>query len=202
MSNSTPLQIAETIQTASINLAPSPTHDINPSTAASSKQPVTVFPHTSSSSLDKYAYDDEDDIDRQDDDNEDDDDEIPCSVIRPLPRKTTLPPLPDMRFEQSYLASIKDADTVGKIMFISIRDQILLPLLQGTALTLGLLGWRHWNRSAQLSGTSLGARIRRWWYRTNNWEIKANLRKLRGDKKLAREIGDVSWQDPSLGFTD
>jgi len=120
MSSSLPLQIAETIQTASINRAPDPSHDLNPSTAASEKQPVTVSPHISVSepSLDKYAYDYEDGID---DENEE---EIPYNVIRPLPRKAALPPLPDLRFEQSYLASIANADTTAKVVFITIRDQV------------------------------------------------------------------------------
>ena len=126
MSSSLPLQIAETIQTASINHAPDPSHDLNPSTSASEKQPVTVSPHLSSSDdfLDKYAYDDDDEgID------DEDDEEIPYSVIRPLPRKAALPPLPDLRFEQSYLASIAHADTTAKVIFITIRDQVRCHLL-------------------------------------------------------------------------
>lgn len=122
MSSSLPIQIAETIQTASINHAPDPSHDLNPSTAASEKQPVTVSPHISVSddSLDRYAYDGEEGIDH------DDEDELPYSVIRPLPRKAALPPLPDLRFEQSYLASIAHADTTAKVVFITIRDQVRL----------------------------------------------------------------------------
>jgi hypothetical protein len=121
MSDSLPLEIAETIQTASINRAPSPTHDINPSTAASQAQPVSVSPHVpaSDSSFDKYAYDEEDEID---DDEEEED--IPYSVIRPLPRRASLPPLPDLRFEQSYLASIAAADSKWKVAYITIRDQV------------------------------------------------------------------------------
>jgi len=121
MSSSIPLQIAETIQTASINRNPSPTHDLNPSTAASEKLPVTVVPSTSASepSLDKYAYDEEDGID-EDDDEED----IPYSVIKPLPRRASFGPLPDLRFEQSYLASIAGAESYGRIAFITIRDQV------------------------------------------------------------------------------
>lgn len=120
MSDSLPLTIAETIQTASINRAPSPTHDLNPSTAASEKQPVFVSPHasTSASSVDKYAYDEDEGID------EDEDEDIPYNVIRPIPRRTSFPPLPDLRFEQSYLASIAAADTKWKVAYITIRDQV------------------------------------------------------------------------------
>ena len=49
--------------------------------------------------------------------------------------------------------------------------QVLLPLVQGMIWTLATVGWRYWNRSAQLSGSSVGARIRRWWWRTNNWPV-------------------------------
>lgn len=119
MSSSIPLQIAETIQTAHINRAPDVAHDLNPSTAASSKQPVTLSHHvpTSDSSHELDIYD-EAGID-EDEDAED----VPYDVIRPLPRKLSVPPLPDLRFEQSYLASIAAADTKSKIAYITIRDQ-------------------------------------------------------------------------------
>ena len=104
MSNAA-MEIAETIQTASIKRSPSPRHDINPSTAASAKEPVTLSssPHSHS------------DIEE---------DEIPYSVIRPEPRRAQLPPLPDLRFEQSYLASISKAETGGMVFWITLRDQV------------------------------------------------------------------------------
>lgn len=49
--------------------------------------------------------------------------------------------------------------------------KIIFPFLQGTIWTLALIGWRHWNRSASLSGQTLGSRIRRWWYGVNNWRL-------------------------------
>ncbi|KAI9760188.1 MAG: hypothetical protein M4579_001803 [Chaenotheca gracillima] len=101
------IQIAETIQTASIKRSPSPRHDLNPSTAASKKEPVSIDPNG-----------DGDDVD---------DDEIPYSVIRPERRKATLPPLPDLRFEQSYLASIAHAETHWRVAFITLRDQYKEP---------------------------------------------------------------------------
>jgi len=59
--------------------------------------------------------------------------------------------------------------------------------------SLALHGWRYWNRSAQLSGNSAGARIRRWWYGVNNWTIEAkeSLKKVGKDAELAAEMGDV-----------
>lgn len=99
------LEVAETIQTASIVSNPSAAHDINPSTAASEKQPVVAAPASDAGSLSSDIVD-------------------PSRVIRPIRRRQTLPPLPDLRFEQSYLASIKDADTWGRVAWITVRDQV------------------------------------------------------------------------------
>jgi hypothetical protein len=120
MSDSIPLQIAEVIQTASIKRDPSPTHDLNPSTAASRKQPVSVHPVPASDSpLEKYTYD-EYGLD-EDEGNEED---IPYSVIKPVPRRRSFGPLPDLRFEQSYLASIAGAETTWRVAWITVRDQV------------------------------------------------------------------------------
>jgi hypothetical protein len=120
MSSSLPMEIASTIQSASINRAPSPIHDLNPSTSASQKIPIQVSHPTSESSLDKYVYSDNEGID---DDGEDEED-IPYSVLKPMPRRKSFGPLPDLRFEQSYLASIAGAETGWKIAFITVRDQV------------------------------------------------------------------------------
>jgi hypothetical protein len=108
MASSVPLQVAETIQTAHINWQPSAEHDVNPSTAASKNEPVkieAIHPHDES-------LDDEDE------------DDIPYSVLKPKPRSANLPPLPDLRFEQSYLHSIAKADTWWKVAWITARDQV------------------------------------------------------------------------------
>lgn len=102
------IQIAETIQTASIKRHPSPHHDVNPSTAASSKVPVEL--NSSPDPSDVMSDVDED--------------EIPLSALRPTPRRSQMPPLPDLRFEQSYLASIQDAQTWQKVAWITFRDQV------------------------------------------------------------------------------
>jgi len=39
-------------------------------------------------------------------------------------------------------------------------------------------------------------------YGVNNWPIKKSLKKFATDKKLAAEMGDVSWKDPVPSFTD
>jgi len=99
-------EIASTIQAASINRHPSPRHDLNPSTAASGKQPV------------RFSHKD------HDVDSDVDEDEIPLSVLEPVPRHHTMPPLPDMRFEQSYLKSIEHAEGWKSVLWITIRDQV------------------------------------------------------------------------------
>ncbi|KAK7441868.1 hypothetical protein Landi51_09858 [Colletotrichum acutatum] len=141
MASSVPIQIAETIQTAHINRAPSPSHDLNPSTAASEKEPVTLEP--------VQTHDDLDDDEL--------DDYIPRSVVNPKPRTAKLPPMPDLRFEQSYLNSISKADTWGRVAWITTRDQVMMPLIQGVVYNLFLIGWHHWNKNAQVHGSSIAA---------------------------------------------
>ncbi|KAI1180411.1 hypothetical protein F4777DRAFT_530251 [Nemania sp. FL0916] len=191
---SIPTQLAETIQTAHINRSPSPRHDINPSTAAETKQPAYL------SSRHRRRYEEEDDgvdVDVIDEDEED----IPLSVLvrpREAPRHfrhhgqsqqghgpgraAPFPPMPDLRFEQSYLHSIAGAETWGRIAWITVRDQIMMPLAQGVAYNLAIAGWQHWNRNAQMSGSSVGARLRRWWYGVNNWPLPPRARQ--GKSKL------------------
>lgn len=113
MASSIPLQLAETLQTAHINRSPSPKHDINPSTAASKKEPVTV---SDSHPINDFLDDD--------DEEEFDEEDIPYSVLRPTKRSAHLPPLPDLRFEQSYLHSIANADRWWKVAWITARDQV------------------------------------------------------------------------------
>jgi hypothetical protein len=103
MASNPAAEIGSILQSASIKRHPSPTHDLNPSTAASQKQPVTIS--------------DDDVFDA-------DEDDIPVSALRPVPRRATLPPLPDLRFEQSYLKSIEQAEGWGAVTYITVRDQV------------------------------------------------------------------------------
>lgn len=109
------IEIAETVQTASVNPDPSPAHDINPTISVSEKKS-----HVPESAI------------------TDDTDSIPSDVVDPsrmvrtVVRQKHLPPLPDLRFEQSYLASLKDADTWGRVAWITIRDQVGLCSLEKT----------------------------------------------------------------------
>ena len=107
------MEIPEIIQSASINHNPDPNHDVNPSTAASEKHPVVVDPE-SDSETNSIASDIVD----------------PRRAIHPVRRRQNLPPLPDLRFEQSYLASIKDAESWGRVAWITTRDQVRIVPIQ------------------------------------------------------------------------
>ncbi|KAL2213618.1 DUF1770-domain-containing protein [Sarocladium strictum] len=150
-------ELAGTVQAGHINFDPDLAQDAAPATAADRKETVSLSGMTPG---EKYTLDDEDD------------DEIPFSVLRPAPRnKNQLPPLPDLRFEQSYLHSIAGADTWWKVVLITTRDQVVMPLAQGVLYNLFLCGWQHWNRTARVHGNTVGARVRRWWYGVNNWKL-------------------------------
>ena len=83
-------------------------------------------------------------------------------------RRAHLPPLPDLRFEQSYLASISGAHgDPWKIVLITIRDQVVFPLFQGMLFSLGMAGWRAWSARARLLGRAIGQRIRKGWWAVN-----------------------------------
>lgn len=101
------IQAAETIQSAHIIHSPSVEHDINPSTAASEKEPIRIDRSPSEDVVSEL-----------------DEDEVPISVLRPAPRKPQMPPLPDLRFEQSYLASIQNAKDWKVVTYITVRDQV------------------------------------------------------------------------------
>ncbi|KAK4041078.1 hypothetical protein C8A01DRAFT_15154 [Parachaetomium inaequale] len=171
MSSSIPLQLAETVQTAHINRAPSPQHDLNPSTAASRKEPVRLEP----AFLDDDGGIDGDELainhSEEEEEDETEDEELYRARIKARPRRHHLPPMPDLRFEQSYLSSIRNADTWWKVGWITVRDQVMMPFVQGIVYNLGLCGWQYWNRNARIHGSSVGARLRRWWYGVNNWQI-------------------------------
>ncbi|KAI1500474.1 hypothetical protein F5X99DRAFT_236240 [Biscogniauxia marginata] len=190
MSSELPTQVASTLQSAHIKRDPSPAHDVNPSTAASTRRPVQQQARKSNHKKHRrrgssgggsiYADpsdDDDDDYDYEEDEDEDDDDEdIPLSVLRPRHRNRSFPPMPDLRFEQSYMHSLRGAESWWKVVWVTVRDQVMMPFAQGILYNLAICGFQHWNRNAQLSGNSAGARIRRWWYRVNKWALPEKAR--------------------------
>ena len=159
MAHNPAADLASAIQSVSLNRAPSPSHDINPSTAASRKEPADLISpshsptRSHSNSLSSATS------------------TVPSDIIAPRPRRKSFPPIPDFRFEQSYLASLKNADTNWKVAYITIRDQVLLPLAQGIGWNMAVFGWKYWNRGAKFSGKHFGAKLRRWWWQINNWKL-------------------------------
>ena len=101
-------EVASTLQSISINRHPDPQRDINPSTAASKREPVNIGSSPIASDVEE--------------------DDLPNSILRPPPRKRSLPPLPDLRFEQSYLKSIEHAEGWGAVAYITVRDQVCIRL--------------------------------------------------------------------------
>ena len=165
MSSDIPLEIASTLQTASIQTRPDPRHDLNPSTAASRREPVTIAPFTSAKTrtsrhqaiskdqqpATNWNFNDDDITNNNGDDGidyDDDDDDysnefdsrdavagrpkggdyssgrIPISAIQPVGRRKTMPPLPDLRFEQNYLKSIEAAASWRGVAWVTVRDQV------------------------------------------------------------------------------
>lgn len=74
----------------------------------------------------------------------------------------------------------------------SFLQQVFLPLTQGILWTLILSGWRFWNRETKLKGHSVGARIRRWWWGVNNWNIPSSGPSRLDEKRLAGDFTEVS----------
>lgn len=102
-------------------------------------------------------------------DDDDDDASISLSLIDEPSSGggARLPTLPDLRFEQSYLASIAAAEGVWwKIALITLKDQCLMPLLQGVGYNLFVMGFRVWNRGAKFAGAGVGGEflIILWFY--------------------------------------
>lgn len=53
-----------------------------------------------------------------------------------------------------------------------------MPLVQGVVYNILLCGWQQWNANARLHGNTAGARVRRWWYRVNKWQVPARRKEL------------------------
>ena len=163
-------EIASTLQTASIQRNPDPAYDLDPSTSASQKRPVkvsNVVPFRRSSASASDSSDGPRPLSSHPGD------EIPVSILRPAPRAHNLPPLPDMRFEQSYLARIKHCQTSWSVAWITFLDHVIMPLTQGIIWNLAVFGWRTWNRGVKFQGQGVGAKVRRWWWGVNGWSLPA-----------------------------
>lgn len=167
-------ELASVVQSAHIEHNPDPDRDINPSTAASAKIPATI-----SIAEGHHEHDPLSDLDSQSSAST-----IPSEVLRPQPRQRRAPghlPLPDLRFEQTYLASLKNCETTGAVIYVTVRDQVLLPLVQGIGYHLLISGWRFMNRGSKFAGEGIGARVRKWWWGVNGWTMPKDARRTRGE---------------------
>lgn len=181
MSANPAAELASAIQSVHIQTNPDPAHDVNPSTAASAKVPATAVESSSSPAPSEAES------------------VVPSDIIHPRPRTRSFPPIPDFRFEQSYLASIAHADSSWKVAYITVRDQVLLPLTQGILWNLVIFGWRHWNRGAKFAGQGAGARVRRWWWEVNDWKLPDNRPNAKGIKAARMEDFYVGQAGTSMG---
>lgn len=123
--DSLPTELASTIQAGHVRQHPDPNLDLTPASSAlppataATSDPEKIKPLWQQSSSLSPVHD----LDSIDDDR----DIPPSATSIPAPRRQNLPPLPDLRFEQSYLHSIANADTWWKVLLITARDQVSLP---------------------------------------------------------------------------
>jgi hypothetical protein len=88
-------------------------------------------------------------------------DEDSESVISVDTRKRKLPVIPDLRFEQAYLKQLDAAKgSVFWMVVITIREQILLPGVQGFLWALGMAGIRTLRVQQAESGRAWGTYLR------------------------------------------
>ena len=74
-----------------------------------------------------------------------------------------LPPIPDLRFEPSYLAGLTRAQgSWNKAAWLTIRDQVIYPGLQGFGVALATIAFRSLILRQKESGTAWGLYIRDW----------------------------------------
>lgn len=78
---------------------------------------------------------------------------------RGVSKAPTPPPIPDLRFEQTYRRSIADADTWWKVVLITIKDQLTFPLIQGLLWNMVLVGVKSWRIGAAQSGNTWGSKL-------------------------------------------
>ena len=162
--------LAQTVlQDSHIIHHPSPSRDIAPSTSAD-RAPVSIVRDAlppiqfSSSRADLHR------LSQHHHEQEEDDDETvsevsledsPHPTSERKPRRPNLPPIPDLRFEQSYLKQLEAAKgSVLWMIIITIREQVLFPGIQGFLWALGMAGIRTLRTRQAENGREWGGWIR------------------------------------------
>lgn len=109
----------------------------------------------------------EPDVDEEGQEEEEEADSISSEarVVKPVPQAR---PPPDLRFEESYLRAISAAEGKWwKIAYITVRDQVFMPLVQGTIWSFLLLSASSLRSKSSGSGRYYGSSIVRWWRSIN-----------------------------------
>ncbi|KAK9473700.1 uncharacterized protein V1510DRAFT_413651 [Dipodascopsis tothii] len=78
-----------------------------------------------------------------------------------VPAGPKRPAMPDLRFEQAYLASLETAQgsAVG-VAAITLRDQVVIPFAQGFLWAFAMIGFRTWKARSSENGAEVGAMVR------------------------------------------
>jgi len=172
--------LAETaVQDSHIIRHPSPPRDIAPSTSAD-HAPVSIVRDSlpsiqfSSSHADLHRLSQpqprhhrlEEDIGDDETVSEISLEDSPPPTSKPKPQLPPRPPIPDLRFEQSYLKGLEAAKgSVMWMVIITIRDQVLFPGLQGFVWALGMAGLRTFRTRQAESGATWGGWLREYFER-------------------------------------
>jgi len=161
------------VQDSHIVHDPSPSRDVAPSTSAD-RPPISIFheglPSMQFASSRSALYllsqqrqqapsEDDQDDDSASSRTSDEDARHPQSP--PKSRRRHLPPIPDLRFEQSYLKQLQAAKgSIFWMIIITIREQVLLPGIQGFVWALGIAGIRTLRLQQAESGLAWGTWLR------------------------------------------
>jgi hypothetical protein len=157
------------VQDSHIIRHPSPSRDIAPATSAD-RPPVSIVrdalpsiqfssSRTNLHQLSKHIIAADEEAD--DAASEISLDDTPHPRSAPKRQRPQLPPIPDLRFEQSYLKQLEAAQgSVLWIIIITIREQVLFPGVQGFLWALGIAGMRTLRARQAENGAGWGAWIR------------------------------------------
>ena len=168
--------LAETaVQDSHIIRNPSPSRDIAPSTSAD-HAPISILRDSlpsiqfSSSRVDLHRLTQPqpsrhhrpgEGIEHDETASEISLEDSPRPASPPKARRPPRPPIPDLRFEQSYLKGLEAAKgSVMWMVIITFRDQVLFPGLQGFVWALGMAGLRTLRTRQAENGAAWGAWLR------------------------------------------
>jgi len=104
-----------------------------------------------------------------------DSNKVSCIAFRERTRLGKLRKLPLSTRCDYFVSNVRFNSNTSFLDLTGLIFQVFMPLVQGIGYNLFLLGWRHWNKSVTFHGDAIGTRIRRWWWKANNWTIPGPL---------------------------